>query len=73
VADSNQTAEVCLAAVQRNGDALQYVADSNQTAEVCLAAVQRNGDALQYVKRAAFEAAKIVLVEGVKYALNKVA
>ena len=38
-----------LAAVQRTGEALQYVAESRRTEAVCLAAVQQNGYALQYV------------------------
>ncbi|MBC7074627.1 MAG: DUF4116 domain-containing protein [Syntrophomonadaceae bacterium] len=41
--------EVALAAVQRNGYALQYVPESLMTEPVALAAVQRNCDALQYV------------------------
>jgi len=44
----NQTPELCLAAVQQNGDALSYVKD--QSPEICLAAVQQNGLALEYVK-----------------------
>ena len=31
---------VCLAAVQKNGDALQYIAEARQSEAVCLAAVQ---------------------------------
>ena len=38
----------CLKAVERNGDALQYVKD--QTESICLKAVEQDGDALQYVK-----------------------
>jgi hypothetical protein len=45
---------VCLAAVEQNGDALQYV--HNQTEAICLAAVKENSDALQYVRdRALFD------------------
>ena len=40
--------KLCLAAVQQNGDALQYV--QNQTPEICLAAVKENGNALLYVQ-----------------------
>ena len=39
--------DAALAAVSRNGYALQYVKD--QTAEIALAAVQNDGYALQYV------------------------
>ncbi len=39
--------EASIKAVERNGDALQYVKD--QTEAVCIKAVERNGDALQYV------------------------
>ena len=38
----------CLKAVERNGDALQYVKEQNEA--ICLKAVERNGYALQYVK-----------------------
>ena len=57
-------------AVESDGDALRYVKE--QTVDVCLKAVESDGDALRYVKRATFEAAKVVLVAGVKYALNKI-
>jgi hypothetical protein len=40
--------EICLAAVQQNGRALQYV--QGQTPEMCMAAVQHNGYALPHVK-----------------------
>ncbi len=39
--------ELCLAAVQQKGCALQYVKE--QTPEICLAAVRENGYALHYV------------------------
>ena len=38
----------CLKAVERNGDALQYVKE--QTEAICLKAVENDGYALQYVK-----------------------
>ena len=38
-----------LKAVERNGDALQYVAEDKQTEAVCLKAVESDGDALRYV------------------------
>jgi len=40
--------DYCLKAVERNGDALQYVKE--QTKAVCLKAVEQDGLALQYVK-----------------------
>jgi hypothetical protein len=40
--------KLCLAAVQQNGRALQYV--QGQTPEMCMAAVQRHGYALPHVK-----------------------
>jgi hypothetical protein len=43
------TAEMCLAAVKQNGEALQYVPEELRTAELCLAAVQDDGMALAYV------------------------
>ena len=42
------TEEYCLKAVERNGDALQYVKEQSEA--VCLKAVENDGDALQYVK-----------------------
>jgi len=45
----NQTPEVCLAAVQKNGYAIQFIYKKNQTPEVCLAAVKQNGYAIQYI------------------------
>ena len=44
----NQTPEICLAAVQKHGYALEYVKE--QTPEICLAAVQKHSGALQFVK-----------------------
>ena len=40
----NQTPEICLAAVKKNGLSLRYV--NNQTEEMCLAAVEQAGRAL---------------------------
>ena len=42
-----QTVELCLAAVQQNGLALQYIKE--QTLELCLAAVKQNNHALKLV------------------------
>jgi hypothetical protein len=42
---------LCLAAVQSNGLALQYIASDAQTDAICRAALQANGLALQYVAR----------------------
>ena len=50
---NEQTPEICLAAVQQNGFALQYV--KKQTPELCLMAVQQNGNSLQYVKKQTHE------------------
>ena len=44
----NKTPELCLAAVQQNGQALKHVKE--QTPELCLAAVQQNGLVLKHVK-----------------------
>ncbi len=44
----DQTHEICLEAVKRNGYSLQFVED--QTHEICIEAVKRNGYTLQYVK-----------------------
>jgi hypothetical protein len=44
-----KTPEICLAAVQEDGLALQEVPKAFRTAEVCDAAVKQNATALQYV------------------------
>lgn len=44
-----QTPELCMTFVQRDGMELQYVI--NQTEEICLAAVRQNGMALQFVRQ----------------------
>lgn len=44
-----QTTELCLEAVKKNGYALEYVKD--QTPEVCLEAALENSKALQFVKK----------------------
>jgi hypothetical protein len=46
---NDQTPEICLAAVTRDGWALQFV--EVQTPEICLAAVTRKGWALLFVKK----------------------
>ena len=46
--ESDQTPEICMAAVTQNGLTLQFV--KNQTPEICIASVTQNGAALQYVK-----------------------
>jgi len=45
---SDQTQEICLAAVKHNGNFLRYV--KNQIDEICLTAVKQEGNALKYVK-----------------------
>jgi len=42
-----KTPEICLAAVQQNGLALEFVND--QTPEICMAAVQQNELATKYI------------------------
>jgi hypothetical protein len=49
VPDQLMTKEICLAAVQLAGYALQYVPDQLKTKEICLTAVQKDGYALEYV------------------------
>jgi hypothetical protein len=44
-----KTPELCMSAVQRNGDALLFVPIELKTPEICLAAVQQNGDVLSFV------------------------
>lgn len=44
----NQTEEMCLEAVRRDGEALEYV--KNQTEEICWEAILSVGGALEYVK-----------------------
>jgi hypothetical protein len=41
-----RTSEICLAAVQQDGEALEHVPDRLRTPEICLAAVKRHGLAL---------------------------
>jgi hypothetical protein len=48
LSEKDQTPELCLAAVQECGDALQYV--KNKTPEICLAAVQTNWWSIEYVE-----------------------
>jgi hypothetical protein len=47
--DALKTAEICLAAVQQDGRALDYVPEELKTQELCLAAVQQYGYAFRYV------------------------
>ena len=61
--------EYCLAAVEQDGDALQYVKE--QTEAVCLAAVEQDGYALQYVKEQT-EAVCLKAVEQNGFALRYV-
>jgi len=63
------TLDAALKAVERNGDALQYVKD--QTEAVCLKAVEWNGYALRYVKDQT-EAVCLKAVENDGYALRYV-
>lgn len=44
-----RTPEVCMAAVQQNGYAVQYLTDAQRTPEVCLAAVQQDGYAVEHL------------------------
>ena len=46
---TNQTPELCLEAVKKNGLALKHV--DNKTHEICLEAVKQNGMALKRVPR----------------------
>lgn len=48
VPNESMTNEICMAAVRRDGVALEYV--ESQTDEICLAAVNQNGWSLQFVK-----------------------
>lgn len=50
---SNQTYEVCLAAVRKSGWALQHIIQ--QTPEICLAAVQQDGSSLKVVEEQSLE------------------
>ena len=47
----NQTEEICLVAVQKNGWTIQYINKKNQTKLICLAAVRQNMDAIFYIDR----------------------
>jgi hypothetical protein len=49
----DQTPEMCMAAVEQNGLALQYVKD--QTDEICMEAVKQNGRALRNIKELSHE------------------
>jgi len=48
VRERHQSPEICMQAVQQNGDALEFVKE--QTLEICLAAVNQNGRGLLFVK-----------------------
>lgn len=48
----NKTEDLCLAAVQNDDRALEYVPEKLKTPELCLAAVQENGGVLKYVPEA---------------------
>jgi hypothetical protein len=48
VKDLEQTEEMCLCVVKKDGFLLQYVKE--QTEEICMEAVKQNGDSLQFVK-----------------------
>ena len=64
----------CLKAVERNGDALQYVPEAAMSEAVCLKAVESDGYALRYVPEAAMsEAVCLKAVERNGYALRYVA
>lgn len=56
----DQTEELCLFAVRRNGYVLQYVKEQNES--ICLEAVKQDGYALQYVK----EQTESICLEAVK-------
>lgn len=63
-----QTEELCLAAVKRNGLTLQVI--KNQTPEICMAAVKNDGYALQYVKQQTQELCKAAVkrdAEAIKF------
>jgi hypothetical protein len=64
---SEQTPEICLAAVQNDEDALEHV--QNQTPEICMAAVQNDGHALVYVKEQTPEIC-LAAVQGNAWALQ---
>ena len=49
--ESLKTTEICLAAVQDNGLALEFVSEELKTVEMCLAAVKNNAKALQFVPK----------------------
>ena len=48
IKEIEQTEELCLAAVKRDGLALKYV--KKQTPKICQAAYQENPESLQYAK-----------------------
>ena len=49
----SQNPEICMAAVQQDGRAIQWVKD--QTPKICVAAVRQNGEALKWIGKQAFE------------------
>ena len=59
--------EMCLKAVESNGDALRYVKEQSEA--VCLKAVESDGDALQYVKEQMFE--RIIVIDGSEVILSE--
>ena len=67
---SEQTPEICIAAVNNWGDALQYV--SEQTNEICLAAVKQDGSALQYVSENMFSKEDEIEIDGKMFSKNTI-
>ena len=52
VPDTERTEALYLAAVKKNGQALQCIPEAMKTETLCLAAVQQDGEALKYVPEA---------------------
>jgi len=49
--ESLKTAEICLAAVQDNGLALEFAPDELKSVEICTAAVQNRDEAMEFVPK----------------------
>jgi hypothetical protein len=67
VPDALKTPELCLVAVQNEGEALEYVPEALKTPELCLAAVQNDGKALQYVPAVNMQISILILFNSFIY------
>ena len=66
VSKQNQTPELCLEAVKRYGNALQYIPKSKQTLSIAIAALKQDPDSRQYLADR-FRTPKVYKAAGYEY------